>query len=229
MAPLKSGVTYQASKLPLPVRVTPPIAGWRGTQWKANGFSPVEIEKRHLTCSSSPKVCAPPYFGWAVIGQAGTAATKGVPRGIVLVMAGYSRTPSVAATVRNLRTRGSGATYEQTSAVGDCSGDAVYGGTYKCTITNDDIQPVLHVIKHVIGATVLGWFIAGEAAHFLLDIGFLWTIYIDGEMNLLHAHEVSDAVEAELGRAFPHAEIIIHEDPAGIEEAVSFPARTPAR
>src|SRR5437762_13716256 len=42
-----------------------------------------------------------------------------------------------------------------------------------------------HVIKHVIGATVLGWFIAGEAAHLLLDIGFLWTIYLDGEMNLL--------------------------------------------
>ena len=42
-----------------------------------------------------------------------------------------------------------------------------------------------HVIKHVIGATVLGWFIANEAAHLLLDIGFLWTIYLDGEMNLL--------------------------------------------
>src|SRR5438309_2708465 len=42
-----------------------------------------------------------------------------------------------------------------------------------------------HVIKHVLGATVLGWFIAGEAAHLLLDIGFLWTIYLDGEMNLL--------------------------------------------
>jgi hypothetical protein len=42
-----------------------------------------------------------------------------------------------------------------------------------------------HVIKHVIGATVLGWVIAGEAAHFLLDMGFLWTIYLDGEMNLL--------------------------------------------
>jgi hypothetical protein len=42
-----------------------------------------------------------------------------------------------------------------------------------------------HVIKHVIGATVLGWFVAGEAAHFLLDIGFVWTIYLDGEMNLL--------------------------------------------
>src|SRR5437016_12792880 len=42
-----------------------------------------------------------------------------------------------------------------------------------------------HVIKHVLGATVLGWCIAGEAAQLLLDIGFLWTIYLDGEMNLL--------------------------------------------
>ena len=42
-----------------------------------------------------------------------------------------------------------------------------------------------HVIKHVLGATVLGWFIAGEAAHFLLDIGLLWTIYLDADMNLL--------------------------------------------
>src|SRR5260370_607198 len=42
-----------------------------------------------------------------------------------------------------------------------------------------------HVIAHVIDATVLGWVVAGEAAHLLLDIGFLWTIYLDGEMNLL--------------------------------------------
>lgn len=42
-----------------------------------------------------------------------------------------------------------------------------------------------HVIKHVLGATVQGWTIAGEAAHLLLDMGFLWTIYLDGEMNLL--------------------------------------------
>jgi hypothetical protein len=42
-----------------------------------------------------------------------------------------------------------------------------------------------HVIKHVIGAAVLGWLVAGEAVHFLLDIGFLWTVYLDGEMNLL--------------------------------------------
>jgi ferrous-iron efflux pump FieF len=54
-------------------------------------------------------------------------------------------------------------------------------------------------------------------------------IEMDGAMNLLHAHEVSDEVEAKLRRAFPHAEIIIHEDPAGIEEPVAFPARNQAR
>jgi hypothetical protein len=52
--------------------------------------------------------------------------------------------------------------------------------TERETTTHQD-----HVIAHVLGATVLGWFIAGEAAHLLLDIGFLWTIYLDGEMNLL--------------------------------------------
>jgi len=30
-----------------------------------------------------------------------------------------------------------------------------------------------HAIKHVLGATVLGWFIANQAAYLLLDIGFL--------------------------------------------------------
>ena len=53
-------------------------------------------------------------------------------------------------------------------------------------------------------------------------------IEMDGEMNLLRAHEISDDVEARLQRAFPHAEIIIHEDPAGIDERVAFPARTKA-
>ncbi len=42
-----------------------------------------------------------------------------------------------------------------------------------------------HVIKHVLGATVLGWFVAGDAAYFVLDIGMLWTVYVDSEMNLL--------------------------------------------
>ena len=42
-----------------------------------------------------------------------------------------------------------------------------------------------HVIKHVIGATTLGWFVAGDAVHFVLDVGLLWTIYVNGEMNLM--------------------------------------------
>jgi hypothetical protein len=42
-----------------------------------------------------------------------------------------------------------------------------------------------HVIAHVLGTTVLGYFVADEAAHLLLDIGFVWTIYVDAEMGLL--------------------------------------------
>jgi ferrous-iron efflux pump FieF len=48
---------------------------------------------------------------------------------------------------------------------------------------------------------------------------------MDAKISLLEAHRISDAVEANLRQAFPHAEIIIHEDPEGIEEPVSFPPR----
>jgi ferrous-iron efflux pump FieF len=41
---------------------------------------------------------------------------------------------------------------------------------------------------------------------------------MDGRMSLDQAHEVSDAVEARLREAFPEAEVMIHQDPAGIEE-----------
>ena len=53
-------------------------------------------------------------------------------------------------------------------------------------------------------------------------------IEMDGAMNLLRAHEISDDVEARLQREFPHAEILIHEDPAGIDERVTFPAPSTA-
>ena len=42
-----------------------------------------------------------------------------------------------------------------------------------------------HVIAHVIGTTVLGYFVLRDAIHLLLDIGFVWKIYVDGEMGLL--------------------------------------------
>jgi len=42
-----------------------------------------------------------------------------------------------------------------------------------------------HVIAHVLGATFLGYFVFEEALYILLDIGFIWTIFLDGEMCLL--------------------------------------------
>jgi len=42
-----------------------------------------------------------------------------------------------------------------------------------------------HVIVHVIGATPLGHFIWDETAYLLLDIGFVWHIYLDMEMGLV--------------------------------------------
>lgn len=41
-----------------------------------------------------------------------------------------------------------------------------------------------HVIAHIIGASVLGYFVWDETAFLLLDIGFIWNIYLDGEMGL---------------------------------------------
>lgn len=42
-------------------------------------------------------------------------------------------------------------------------------------------------------------------------------IELDAEISLAHAHQISDAVEADLMAAFPKAEILIHQDPAGLE------------
>lgn len=59
-----------------------------------------------------------------------------------------------------------------------------------------------HVIAHVKGTTVLGYFFDAVAVHVSLDIGFIWTIYLDGEMGLLPEAvavselEVSDDVRA---------------------------------
>jgi ferrous-iron efflux pump FieF len=42
-------------------------------------------------------------------------------------------------------------------------------------------------------------------------------IELDPQMSLMRAHEVSDQVEHRLCAAFPHAEVIIHQDPLGVE------------
>ena len=64
--------------------------------------------------------------------------------------------------------------------------------TPKDTTTHQD-----HVIAHVLGATFLGYFVFEEALYVLLDIGFIWTIFLDGEMGLL-PHPVAVS-ELELG------------------------------
>jgi len=42
-------------------------------------------------------------------------------------------------------------------------------------------------------------------------------IELDPAMSLMRAHELSDSVEQDLMVAFPRAEVIIHQDPAGVE------------
>lgn len=53
-----------------------------------------------------------------------------------------------------------------------------------------------HVIAHVIGASVLRYFVWDETAYLLLDIGFIWNIYLDAEMGLLP--EVAALAELEV-------------------------------
>ena len=47
-------------------------------------------------------------------------------------------------------------------------------------------------------------------------------IELNGAMSLYRAHAAADEVEASLRAAFPGAEVIIHQDPQGVEAA---PAR----
>lgn len=42
-----------------------------------------------------------------------------------------------------------------------------------------------HVIAHVIDATPLEYFIHDETCYLVLDIGFIWNIYLDMEMGLV--------------------------------------------
>jgi ferrous-iron efflux pump FieF len=46
-------------------------------------------------------------------------------------------------------------------------------------------------------------------------------IELDPDMALAEAHAVSDEVEHELCAAFDRAEVIIHQDPAGLEQEPS--------
>lgn len=100
LTPLHAGLTYQASQFPLALRLTAGEPGWSGTQWRSG--------------SDYFRGGGPPHFGWVHIGQ---GPPSGIPRGLITIMTAYARTPSVAATVNVLRTRGHGAAYEATSPV----------------------------------------------------------------------------------------------------------------
>ena len=42
-----------------------------------------------------------------------------------------------------------------------------------------------HVIAHIVDATVLGYWVLDEVLYVLLDIGFVWIVFLDGQMTLL--------------------------------------------
>lgn len=111
-APLHTGTTYHASLFPVGLRVTVPAAGWFGVQWKSG--------------SDYFRGGAAPNYGWVHLGRGPTDAT---PRGLISIMTAYTRTPSVAAVVNVLRTRGRGATYDPSSpvTVGGFSGEQFDG------------------------------------------------------------------------------------------------------
>ena len=43
-------------------------------------------------------------------------------------------------------------------------------------------------------------------------------VEMDGDMPLRRAHEIADVVELEVGAAYPNSEVIVHQDPEGIED-----------
>jgi ferrous-iron efflux pump FieF len=88
----------------------------------------------------------------------------------------------------------------------------------------EKIRGIAQSHPDVVAAHDLRTRVAGPTAFIQLHIE------MDGRMSLIRAHEISDEVEAELREAYPHAEVIIHQDPEGIEEPRSnFPRRVGAR
>jgi hypothetical protein len=79
-APLRPGVTYQASLFPIPLRITPRGAWW-GDQYRTT-------------------VRGSPAFGWAQFARPGV-------RGSISVVTSFGATPSVAATIARLQAGGS--------------------------------------------------------------------------------------------------------------------------
>lgn len=81
------------------------------------------------------------------------------------------------------------------------------------------IRAIAEAVPEITAVHDLRTRVAGPTAFIQLHIE------MDGHMRLIRAHEISDEVEARLRAAYPNAEIIIHEDPAGLENPPSFAPR----
>jgi ferrous-iron efflux pump FieF len=93
---------------------------------------------------------------------------------------------------------------------------------------DDDEREKIRAIEQshpeVVAAHDLRTRVAGPTAFIQIHIE------MDGSLSLVRAHEISDEVEAKLRAAYPNAEIMIHQDPEGIEEPrANFPRRVAAR
>ncbi len=84
-----------------------------------------------------------------------------------------------------------------------------------------------HVIAHVIGATVLGYFVFDQAAHLVLDIGFIWTVFADGEMGLVPQTMALSELDVEVeAREELRADVqALHDgvEPAGLRRVTRAP------
>ncbi len=88
----------------------------------------------------------------------------------------------------------------------------------------EKIRGIAQSHPDVVAAHDLRTRVAGPTAFIQLHIE------MDGGLSLIRAHQISDEVEAELRAAYPNAEVIIHQDPEGVEEPKSsFPRRVGAR
>lgn len=76
----------------------------------------------------------------------------------------------------------------------------------------DRIKEIVRAHRDVIDLHDLRTRIAGR------DRFIQFHLELDGALSLSEAHRISDAVEADIRAAFPEAEVIIHEDPAGVVE-----------
>src|SRR6185295_9037543 len=91
----------------------------------------------------------------------------------------------------------------------------------KDTTTHQD-----HVIAHVVEATALGYFVFDEVLNILLDIGFIWTVLLNGEMGLLpHPVAVSELEVSDEARTQIKADIdaLLGDNESNLQQIIRFP------